>query len=68
MNSFKPFNRGAQFKPFNPLLYPPPRARGRKEIGGSNLRKRRSEAVERSEAIERLERFERGMREERDAL
>jgi len=33
MNTFKPFK---SFKPFNPLLNPRPRARGRKGISGSN--------------------------------
>jgi len=61
MNTFK------RFKPFNPLLAPPPQARGEEGLGGwhgLNLRKR----FERSEAIERLERFEREMGEMRDAL
>jgi hypothetical protein len=34
MNTFKQFKT---FKPINPLLSPPPRVRGRKGIGGSDV-------------------------------
>jgi hypothetical protein len=47
--SFKQFK---MFKPFNPLLHPPPRRGGGKRWG-LDL----SEAVERNEVVERFEQF-----------
>ena len=59
MNAFKPFNRCARFKPFNPPSSSPASRGG--EYKGSSISESENGAVERNQVIERsaaIDRFE----------